>query len=151
MESQYYKVFDYVNNIISLAEHPEDFADCNFAILCDKYPIQDNFNNFLAKVIYISLKCGKNIWRIYPDKIKEYDIEHISLKTNSRRRMSDKMGEFWVNGSAAVQEFEEHKYYNYSIELVSGRTKQMIEKLREKYNLITPVLFKGEHQELVLD
>ena len=56
MQDQY-KVYDYINNVISLAEHPEDFKESNFAILCDRYPIQLSKNKYLAKVIYISIKA----------------------------------------------------------------------------------------------
>ena len=102
---QHYKVFDYINNVISLADSPEDFHKCNFAILCEKYPIQITRNNYLAKVIYISLQNEKSTWRLYPDKIKEYNIEYISLTTNSRRRLSEKMNEFFVNGDNNKQEY----------------------------------------------
>ena len=145
------KVFDYVNNVISLADKPEDFSKCNFAILCEKYPIQTNRNNYLAKVIYISLQSEKSTWRIYPDKIKEFDIEYISLTTNSRRRLNYKIGEFFVNGNNETQQYKEVEFYNYSIELASNKTKELIIKLREKYNLTTPTIFQGQHQELVLE
>lgn len=151
MEAQHYKVYDYINNVISLADCPEDFAKCNFAILCDKYPIQLSHNNYLAKVIYISIKSNDNVWRIYPDKINEYNIEYITLTTNTRRRLSDKMNEFFVNGSTEEQEYKDNKFYNYSIELASSKTKLMIDKLRDKYNLITPTIFTGMHQDLVLE
>ena len=150
MENQL-KVYDYINFIISLADNPEDYKDCNFAILCDKYPIQLNHNNYLAKVMYISFKTDKTIWRVYPDKIKEYDIEHIVLSTNTRRRLNYKMNEFFVNGSNIEQKYEEYSYYNYSIELASKKTKTMIEELRKRYELDTPELFIGEHQPLVLE
>ena len=146
-----YKVFDYVNNVISLADKPEDFSKCNFAILCEKYPIQTNRNNYLAKVIYISLQSEKCTWRIYPDKIKEFDIEYISLTTNSRRRLNYKIGEFFVNGNNETQQYKEVEFYNYSIELASNKTKELIIKLREKYNLTTPTIFQGQHQQLVLE
>ena len=150
MQEQF-KVYDYINNIISLADKPEDFKECNFAILCDKYPIQLSRNNYLAKVIYISLKSDKTTWRIYPDKIKEYEIEHVILSTNSRRRLNYKMNEFFVNGSNLEQNYEEHSYYNYSIENVSKQTRALIDELRIKYQLNTPELFVGEHQPLVLE
>ena len=147
---EHYKVFDYVNNIISLADKPEDFTKCNFAILCEKYPIQTNRNNYLAKVIYISLQSEKDTWRIYPDKIKEFDIEHVILTTNSRRRLNYKIGEFFVNGNNETQQFNENEFYNYSIELASNKTKELINKLREKYNLTAPELFVGVSQPLIL-
>ena len=150
MENQL-KVYDYINFVISLADNPEHFKECNFAILCDRYPIQLNHNNYLAKVMYISIKTDKEIWRIYPDKIKEYEIEQIVLSTNSRRRLNYKMKEFFVNGSNIEQNYEEYIYYNYSIELVSNKTKELINKLREKYNLVTPTLFVGEYQPLVIE
>ena len=147
----YYKVFDYVNNVISLADKPEDFTKCNFAILCYKYPIQTNMNNYLAKVIYISLQNEKNTWRLYPDKIKEFDIEYIKLTTNSRQRLNFKMNEFFVKGNNETQEYKEVEFYNYSIELASNKTKTLINQLREKYNLTTPELFVGVSQPLILE
>ena len=148
---EHYKVFDYVNNVISLADSPEDFEKCNFAILCERYPIQVNRNNYLAKVIYISIKSDKMIWRLYPDMIKKYNIEYITLSTNSRRRLSDKMNEFFVNGNNQELTYEEYCYYNYYIEKTSKQTKELITKLREKYNIEAPELFIGVHQELVLE
>ena len=145
------RVLDYINNVISLADSPEDFDKCNFALLCDKYPIQIRRNKYLAKVIYISLQSDKYTWRIYPDKIKEYNIEHVVLTTNSRRRLHEKMNEFFVNGDNNKQEYNENTFYNYSIEFVSKQTKTLITQLREKYNLITPTIFQGQHQPLVLE
>ena len=151
MEQQHYKVFDYINNVISLLESPEDFVKCNFSILCDKYPIQTNTNKYLAKVLYISLKTDKLVKRLYPDKIKEYEMEYVVLNSNSRRRLNYKMNEFFVNGNNETQTYKENDFYNYSIELPSNKTKTLISQLREKYNLTTPSLFIGEQQELVLE
>ena len=151
MEQQHYKVFDYINNVISLLESPEDFVKCNFSILCDKYPIQTNTNKYLAKVLYISLKTDKLVKRLYPDKIKEYEMEYIILNSNSRRRLNYKMNEFFVNGNNETQTYKENDFYYYSIELPSNKTKTLISQLREKYNLTTPSLFIGEQQELVLE
>ena len=151
MEQQQYKVFDYINNVISLLDSPEDFSKCNFSILCDKYPIQTNFNKYLAKVLYISLKTDKLVKRLYPDKIKEYEIEYVVLNTNSRRRLNYKMNEFFINVSNETHIYKESDFYNYSIELASSKTKELISQLREKYNLTTPTLFIGESQPLVLE
>lgn len=89
--------------------------------------------------------------RLYPDKIKEYEIEYVILNSNSRRRLNYKMNEFFVNGSNETQTYKENDFYNYSIELASSKTKTLISQLREKYNLTTPSLFVGEHQPLVLE
>lgn len=149
--AEYPKVFDYVNNVISLADKPEDFDNCNFAILCEKYPIQTNRNKYLAKVIYISIQSDKNTWRIYPNKIKEFEIEHVIISSNARRKLNYRMEEFWVNGSNETQEFKENRFYNYSIEIASHKTKTLITKLREKYNLEAPELFIGVSQPLILE
>lgn len=148
---QHYKVFDYINNVISLLDNPEDFSKCDFSILCDKYPIQTNRNNYLAKVLYISLKSENGIKRLYPNKIKEYEIEYVILNSNSRRRLSDKMNEFFVNGNNEIQTYKENDFYNYSIELASKKTKELILQLREKYNLTAPSMFVGVSQPLVLE
>lgn len=151
MEQQYTKVFEYINNVISILDEPEKFEKCDFSILCDKYPIQTNKNMYLAKVLYISLKSKKDVCRLYPDKIQENNLEHVILTTNSRRRLSDKMNEFFVNGSNEEQFYEEHSFYNYSVELANKMTKDIIIKLREKYNLTTPSIFIGTSQPLVLE
>ena len=148
---QHYKVYDYINNVITLFDSPEDFVKCNFSVLCDKYPIQINKSNYIAKVLYISLKTDKLVKRLYPDKIKEYEIEYIILNSNTRRKLNYKMNEFFVNGNNETQTYKENDFYNYSIELVSNKTKELINQLREKYNLTVPSLFIGEHQELVLE
>ena len=147
----HHKIFDYINNVVSLADSPEDYKTFNFAILCDKYPIQISKNNFLAKVMYISIQTPKSTWRLYPDKITEYDIEHVIITSNARRRLNSKMNEFFINGNNEEHEYKDNKFYNYSIENTSKSTKEMILKLREKYNLTTPTIFQGEHQELVLE
>ena len=105
----------------------------------------------MAKVIYISLQSEKDTWRIYPDKIKEFDIEHVILTTNSRRRLHYKMNEFFVNGDNETQQYNENEFYNYSIELASNKTKTLITQLREKYNLTAPELFVGVSQPLILE
>ena len=151
MEQHYNKVYDYINNVISLLDNPEDYAKCDFSILCDKYPIQTHRNNYLAKVLYISLKSEKGITRLYPNKIKEYEIEHVILNSNSRRRLNGKMNEFFVNGNNETQTYKENDFYNYSIELTSNKTKELISKLREKYNLTAPSIFVGVSQPLVLE
>lgn len=145
------KVYDYVNNLISLAENPEDFEKCKFAILCDRYPIQTSSKNYLGKVLYISIKSDKGVWRLYPDLIKTFDIEYIQLSTNSRRKLHGKMNEFFVNGDNTLQEYKESLFYNYSIELADINTKKLVQTLRAKYKLETPQIYVGEHQDLVIE
>lgn len=149
METQ--KVYDYVNSLISALPEPDDYKRCNFAILCDKYPINTGLGNYIAKVIYISLKNDKKTIRIYPDTIKKYNLDTIKLTSNTHRRINEKFNEFFVNGNNEEQKYNEYSYFNYSIESVSKNTKALIEKLRVKYNLNTPELFVGEHQELVIE
>ena len=50
------KVFEYINNLISLLQDPNKFNDCDFSILCDKYPVLLGENSFKAPVLYVSLK-----------------------------------------------------------------------------------------------
>lgn len=148
------KVYDYINKVVSyLSEihRSEDFKNCKFAILCDKYPIQSNFKNYIAKVMYISIKTEKNTLRIYPDTIKEFDMEYITLTNNSRRKFSKFMNEFFINGNTEEQEYNENKFYNYSIERANAKTLEIVKALREKYNLEPPQIFIGEHQDLVLE
>lgn len=148
------KVYDYINKVVSHLKEihrTEDFKNCKFAILCDKYPIQSNFKNYIAKVMYISIKTNKNTLRLYPDTIKEFDMEYITLTTNSRRKLNPKMNEFFVNGNTEEQEYNENKFYNYSIERVDAKTLNIVETLRKKYNLEPPQIFIGEHQDLVLE
>lgn len=150
---QHFKVYDYINSIItflSIDNKSEDFKKCNFAILCDKYPIQSGFKNYLAKVIYISIKTKKNTFRLYPNNIKDLDMEYIVVSTNARRNLNSKMNEFFINGNTEEQDYNDYKFYNYSIERIDTKTKELVEKLREKYKLDTPTLFIGEHQDLVI-
>lgn len=145
------KVYDYVNSLISLLAEPEDFKKCNFAILCEKYPIHLQVNTYSARVLYVSLENGKETLRLYPDKLKEYNLEYIKLSTNIRRILSPNSEEFFVNGDTEEHEYKDCIYYNYSIENASKQTKTLIESLRKKYELITPKLFVGKHQDLVLE
>ena len=77
-------------------------------ILCERFPINTGLSNYLAKVLYISLKSPNDSIRIYPDKIKEYNIEYVILNSNSRRRISCRMKEFWVCGNNKLQSYKEN-------------------------------------------
>ena len=79
------------------------------------------------------------------------EIEHIIITSSTRRRINANCNEFFVNGNTFEQQCKEHNFYNYSIEWVSKSTQEMILKLRAKYNIPEPTIFKGEHQELVLE
>lgn len=149
METQ--KVYDYIDSLLSLLPEQDEFKKCDFAILCDKYPINVGLGNFIAKVLYISIKNDKKTIRIYPDTLKRYNLETIKLTSNSHRRINEKFNEFFVNGNNEQHIYKDYPYFNYSIEKVSKNTMEMIEKLREKYQLKTPELFVGEHQELVIE
>ena len=144
------RVFEYINNLISLLENPDDFNKCDFTLLCEKYPII-NKSSFIAKVLYISLQTPDKTIRFYPDKIKEMGFEHVVLTSNTRRRINCNSLEFFVNGSSIEQNYSGYRYYNYSIENTSKKTREMIEELRKKYNIDTPKLFIGKHQPLVLE
>ena len=144
------RVFEYINNLISLLENPDDFNKCDFTLLCEKYPII-NKSSFIAKVLYISLQTPDKTIRFYPDKIKEMGFEHIVLTSNTRRRINCNSLEFFVNGNTEKQVYKEHEYYNYSIERINKTNRDMLLKLREKYDIPEPTIFKGTHQNIVLD
>lgn len=145
------KVYEYINSFISLLETPEDFKHCDFTLLCDKYPINSGKSNYLAKVLYISLQTPDKTIRFYPDKIKEMGFEHVVLTSNTRRRINCNSLEFFVNGNTEKQVYKEHEYYNYSIERINKTNRDMLLKLREKYDIPEPTIFKGTHQNIVLD
>ena len=145
------KLYQYINNCISLLEHPENFAECEFSLLCERFPINTSLSNYLAKVLYISLKSPNDSIRIYPDKIKEYDIEYVILNSNSRRRISCRMKEFWVCGNNQLQSYKENDFYNYSLEIANNKTRDTIEKLRSKYQISPPEIFIGKHEDLILE
>ncbi|WP_289705145.1 hypothetical protein [Bacteroides acidifaciens] len=105
---------------------------------------------YLAKVLYVSLQNGTETIRFYPNKLKE-NLEFVKLTSNSRRKLSVNMQEFFVNGNTEKQEYKEYPYYNYSIERTNINTKDLIARLREKYNIAEPDIFIGKHQDLVLD
>lgn len=142
------KVYDFVNSLISTL--PE-FNNCDFSILCDKYPIQSNKNTFRARVLYIILSSNNKTYKLYPDKIAELGLEYITITTNLRRKLSMNFQEFFINGNTIPQEYKGNNYYNYSIERVNIPTKNKIIQLRQKYNITEPSIFIGKHQELILD
>ena len=146
------KVFEYVNTLISLLEKPDDYKTCDFAILCDKYPINVGRGSYLARVLYVSLiNNDKKIIRLYPNKLQELNLEYVVITSNARRRINVNYQEFFVNGNTIEQQYKEHNFYNYSIERINKQTKEMLSKLREKYNIPEPQIFKGKSQELVID
>ena len=146
------KVFEYVNNLIQLLQDPNKFNDCDFSILCDKYPVLIGRNSFRARVLYVSLKNKEGeIKRLYPDKLKELDFEYINITSNLRRRISMNLQEFFINGNTELQEYKENSYFNYSIEKANPETKKIIEQLRQKYNIESYDLFVGKHQDLILE
>ena len=153
MESttNHFTVYEYINTLISLLPKPDGFAKCNFAILCDKLPFNLKNSLYLAKVLYVSLQNDTETIRFYPNKLKEMNLEYVKLTSNSRRKLSANMHEFFVNGDTEKHEFKECPYYNYSIERTNINTKDLIVKLREKYNIVEPDVFIGKHQDLVLD
>lgn len=91
------KVYDYINTLISVLPEPEKYRNCDFSILCEKFPLMMNTNSFRAKVLYISLKNTiSETMTIYPDKITEIGLENITITTNLRRRLSMKTQEFFI-------------------------------------------------------
>lgn len=149
-----HKVYDYVNTLISqLGEQDKwDNGVVDFSILCDRYPIPTDQSGYRANVLYVSLKSNDNVIRIYPDRLKELELTSIHVKSNGRRRLYPKMGEFFINGNTEELLYKEYPYYNHSIEVIrSSKTKELINQLRSKYEIIVPEIFVGMHQDLVLE
>ena len=144
-------VYEYINTLVALLPKPDGFAQCNFAILCDKFPFNLKNSLYLARVLYVSLQNGSETIRFYPNKLKEMDLEFVKLSSNSRRKLSANMREFFVNGNTEKREYKGCPYYNHSIERTNINTKDLIARLREKYNIAEPDIFIGKHQDLVLD
>lgn len=142
------KVYDFVN---CLSFTVPEFDNCDFSILCDRYPIQLNKNTFRARVLYIIISSSNKTYKLYPDEIAELGLEHITITTNLRRKLSTNYQEFFINGNTTPQEYKGRTYYNYSIEKVNIPTKNKIKQLRERYNITEPSIFIGKHQELILD
>lgn len=143
------KVFDYVNTLMTLT--PDEIKNCNFTLLCEKYPINAGKSSYLAKVLYISLQSNDKTIRFYPDKINEMNLDYVILTTNARRRININSQEFFVNGNTEKQVYKESEYYNYSIERVNKANQEMLSQLREKYNIPEPTIFKGIHQNIILE
>lgn len=149
-----HKVYDYVNTLISqLGEQDKwDNGVVDFSILCDRYPIPTDQRGYRANVLYVSLKSNDNVIRIYPDRLKELELTSIQVKSNGRRRLYPKMGEFFINGNTEELLYKEYPYYNHSIEVIrSSKTKELINQLRSKYEIIVPEIFVGMHQDLILE
>lgn len=142
------RLYDYVNTLITIPNQ-----NISFAILCDKYPINLGRGTYLARVLYVSLSNKDNgeVTRIYPDKLHELNLEHVIIKSTVRRRINAGFHEFFINGNTIKQQYKDHDFYNYSIECINKTTLDTVNKLRAKYNIPEPTIFKGEHQELVLE
>ena len=146
------RVYEYINSLISLLPNPDEYQKCDFTLLCERFPINIGKGTYLVRVLYISLtNSDKKITRIYPNQLKDMNLEHVILTSNLRRRININSFETFVNGNTDVQTFKEHSFYNYSIEKVDKSNKEMILKLREKYEISEPQVFKGNHQNIVLD
>ena len=130
---------------------PDEIKNCNFTLLCEKYPINAGKSSYLAKVLYISLQSHDKTIRFYPDKINEMNLDYVILTTNARRRININSQEFFVNGNTEKQVYKESEYYNYSIERVNKANQEMLSQLREKYNIPEPTIFKGIHQNIILE
>ena len=144
------KVYEYVCNLIATLPNPNDFTNCDFSILCEKYPILLHRNNFRARVLYISLTCNEHTERIYPDKLSELNLEYITITTNHRRTISMRTQEFFVNGNTTPRDYKGYIYFDYSFEKVNSSTKNKITQLRQKYNITEPQIFVGKHQDLLI-
>ena len=142
------RLYDYVNTLITIPNQ-----NISFAILCDKYPINLGRGTYLARVLYVSLsnKDNDEVTRIYPDKLRELNLDHVIITTNARRRINANYQEVFLNGNTIKQQYKEHDFYNYSIERINKATLETVNKLRAKYNIPEPTVFKGEHQDLVLE
>ncbi len=162
MSSSNLRVYEYINSLISLLPNPDEYQKCDFTLLCERFPININKGTYLVRVLYISLiskslssesetNSDKKTIRIYPNQLKDMNLEHVILTSNLRRRININSFETFVNGNTDVQTFKEHSFYNYSIERVNKSNQEMILKLREKYEIPEPQIFKGNHQDIVLD
>ena len=154
MTTQNLKIFEYINSLISLLPQPDDFKQCSFTLLCEKYPVNIGKGTYFTRVLYvslISLSPDQKNTRIYPDKLKEMNLEYVVLTSNLRRRININSHEFFVNGNTDEQSFKGHPFYNYSIEKVNKMNQEMILKLREKYQIQEPQLFTGDHQDIILE
>ena len=75
------KVYEFINCLISTLSVSEKYEKCNFAILCDKFPIIVGKGSFRARVLYVSLNSTE---RIYYDRLKELGLEYITITANVR-------------------------------------------------------------------
>ena len=107
-------------------------------------------NTFRGKVLYISLANNNNSIKLYPDKIAELGLEHITIISNLRRRLSVKSQEFFINGNTDPQEYKGNTYYNYSLERIGVATRNKITLLRQKYDIKELEIFIGKHQYLII-
>ena len=145
------KVYEYINSLLSVMNN-NDFHECDFSILCEKYPIMTSNNSFRARVLYVSLtNRSNNTMKFYPDKLTELGLDYVTITTNLRRRLTMKAQEFFINGNTEPQEYKGNNYYNYSLEKTSMITRNKIKELREKYNIQEPELFIGKHHDLILN
>ncbi len=141
-------VYDYVNEL--RAKCAPNTKQCNFSILCDKYPMKAGEWSYLGKVLYVSIKIKDKCHRFYPDKLKELDLDSIFIKPNSRRKITEDFEEFYINGNTTTQEYQGIKYYNYSIAAAPTSHKPKIDALKQKYQIESFDMFIGEQLDLVL-
>ena len=70
-----------------MASPSEKYKECDFSILCERYPINSGKATYRAKVLYISLKNKKGDFkRIYYDKISEMNMENIKISSRKIER-----------------------------------------------------------------
>ena len=150
------KIKEFVEN-----NAPEGFAGegTKFSILCEKEPIVGTYT-IKAKALYIIYKKNEQVAKLYPDSIVQPWFEFT--ETN-RRKLVNKKKPFWINGDTTVQHFigrdlttngvsavVDHEYINYSITSVKKSEEDIVKAFRQKYNVVEPNVYEGEHLGLEL-
>lgn len=126
---------------------PEGFAESTkFSILCEKEPIVGTYT-IKAKALYIIYKDGDRVVKLYPDSI---DQPWFEFTETNRRKLVNKKKPFWINGDMTVQHYVDHEYINYSITCVKKNEEGIVREFRQKYNVVEPNVYEGEHLGLEL-
>ena len=145
-------VKDYVDDLKQELKIKDQF---NFSILVEQEPIKQTYNYF-CKVLAVIIKTKSGSSQtIHYDKIKELEYEFIEPKESARRKMGVRKLPFFIDGSSEIKTYKDHEFIEYNFRNPNKNDLKFIEKIRAKFNIEPPHIFKSEalhfDDDLLLD
>jgi hypothetical protein len=128
----------------------DEKTEFNFSLLVEKNPIEHKYG-YYCKLLAITVKIGETKKTIFIDKLNENNIKNVSVKETYQRKMKSKSTPFFIDGNSTVKQYKNNGYIEYSFREPNRILFRLIAKLREKFNVPEPRIFKGKALELEFD